>query len=716
MKISKILIILMLLVSLNYASSYTISGYIQGNGAINFSPCNDFYITFKDTFGINQDEIIDTANIYSSGKGKDYFQTFDQSIDLWAGNVTPHKIGYIFNPPKRTYPILEENHINQNFIAIDTMYPQVKFLEPLFSDTVLVNCKDTIKIKNYDNSGFLIKIKMELFLEDSLIQKDSIIHQTNADTNYIQSIQRFEFIPIKVSSNYKIIIELWDADTNITTDSSFFCVIDTIKPTVILTKPIGGEKWKIGSNQNISWNDSDNVSIISRAIYYTHNNTNWLKIDSTSKDFGIYSWIVPNPPSTQCKIRITVYDQSGNSKTDYSNFFEIVDSTTPDTIPPSISILYPVLNEKIQRNSTYNITWNASDNKSVTAISIYFSLDSIYNRIDSLNSNPKTYSWLIPNINCNTCKIKINVYDSAGNSSTAYSEIFNIQDYIPPTGSITLPEAGNVYLMSNGMFEVKFNGADSENNIMSYKLYLSMDSGNTYDSVYAEAPWAGEQKSKFIWIPKDKASKKCLIKITILDSTGNTGTGYSGLFTIRDDIKPYIGFVEQPDNLEANKTYTIKWGSTDLVGIYKTEIYSSTDTGKTFNLLDSVIPDTMKYLWTIPNIHSNGCFLKLITYDTAKNKAEAISDTFTISLPVNIKNNNKIPKKFGVQILNKSFIICMEKTAPISISIITLNGRAIFYKSEMLSAGYHIIPKNYAQGMYILRVKRSDKTITKKVF
>jgi len=34
----------------------------------------------------------------------------------------------------------------------------------------------------------------------------------------------------------------------------------------------------------------------------------------------------------------------------------------------------------------------------------------------------------------------------------------------------------------------------------------------------------------------------------------------------------------------------------------------------------------------------------------------------------------------------------------------------------MLSAGYHIIPKNYAQGMYILRVKRSDKTITKKVF
>jgi len=704
MKISKILIVLMSLCINSIAQPYyyTISGTFSGSIVENPS-CPDFYLTFYDsTYNLIH---YDTLDPYEN---KNY--TIFSLPSGTKGKMIIDRPGFIFDPPETVFTdYIHSDQYNIDFIITDIAKPEIDFIH--IPDSLIINLTDTIKFKSIDNSTFTIQ--------------NIVYYQLNNNpwkgidtTGELYDFQTYK-VPIILNEigNYRIKILSIDIDSNMTEyTSDYFTVIDITPPKLSIESPKGGEKWKVGTIHNITWNDSDNVDIISRAIYYTYNNTNWLKIDSTSKDSGIYSWIVPNPPSTQCKIRITVYDECNNSASDTSDIFEIVDSTTPDTIPPSVSILTPVLNEKIQRNSTYNITWNASDNKSVTAISIYFSLDSIYNRIDSLNSNPKTYSWLIPNINCNTCKIKINVYDSAGNSSTAYSEIFNIQDYIPPTGSITLPEAGNVYLMSNGMFEVKFNGTDSENNIMSYKLYLSMDSGNTYDSVYAEGPWAGEQKSKFIWIPKDKASKKCLIKITILDSTGNTGTGYSGLFTIRDDIKPYIGFVEQPDNLEANKTYTIKWGSTDLVGIYKTEIYSSTDTGKTFNLLDSVIPDTMKYLWTIPNIHSNGCFLKLITYDTAKNKAEAISDTFTISLPVNIKNNNKIPKKFGVQILNKSFIICMEKTAPISISIITLNGRTIFYKSEMLSAGYHIIPKNYAQGMYILRVKRSDKTITKKVF
>ena len=704
MKISKILTVLISLLCINsIAQPYTISGTFSGS-ITEDGACPDFHLTF-----------------YDSAHNSIYYDTLDPHVNKnytifslpsgAKGKMVVNREGFTFEPPERLFPdYIHSDQYNIDFIITDTAKPEIDFIH--IPDSLIINLTDTIKFKSIDNSTFTIQNIVYYQLNNNPWVQ---FYQTNKI--HIFFVNKAP-ITLNEIGTCRIKILSIDIDSNMTEDTSdYFTVIDTISPNLTITSPIGSEKWTVGTINNITWNATDNVNIISRAIYYTYNNIDWLKIDSTLGNSGTYSWIVPNPPSTQCKIRITVYDECDNSKTNYSdNVFEIVDSTTPDTIPPSISILTPILNEKIQRNSTYNITWNASDNKSVTAISIYLSLDSIYNKIDSLNNNPGTYSWLVPNINCNTCKIRINAYDSTGNSGMAYSEIFNIRDYTPPTGSITLPEPGNVYLMSNAMLKVNFNGSDSENNIMSYKLYLSVDSGNTYDSVYAESSWAGGEKSKFIWIPKDKASKKCLIKIIILDSTGNTGTGYSGLFTIMDDINPYIDFIEQPDDLEANKIYTIKWSSVDLVGIYKTEIYLSIDTGKTFNLLDSVIPDTMKYLWTIPYIHSNGCFLKLITYDAAKNKAEAISDTFTISLPVNIKNNINSPKKFEVKISKKNFMICMEKTAPVNISVLTLNGRTIFYKSETLSTGYHIIPKNYAQGMYILRVKRSDKIITKKIF
>lgn len=599
MKISKILTVLTLFCISNIAQPYTISGIIKGNAAV--PSCQAFYVTFYDNA---HDTIYYDTATFNAPDGKEYNLIV---LSGSKGKLEINKPGFYFNPTEKIFNDFIHGDSTQNFIAFDTICPQIDSLNSI-SDSIILNTIDTIKYLLNDNSDFT-RENWAYILTDTLIE---IKHSMNHPNNHLIKIP-FHFTKI---GSYKIRIKAIDADSNTTEDTSnYFYVIDTVSPNLTITSPNGSEKWKVGTNQNVTWDADDNVSIISRAIYYTYDNQNWNLIDS-SINIGTYSWLVPNPPSTQCKIRITVYDQSGNSKTDYSdNVFEIIDSTTPDTIPPDVSILYPQQNEKIQKNISYTIKWNASDNDTIIQTILTYSYDSLnWISITLLNSNQDSLLWTIPDTS-HICYIKIKVKDSSENENETVSR-FIIEDYIAPTVNIISPTSDS--MITAGLFiTVKFNATDNENKITNYKAFLSTDSGVTYILV-KEQPWSGGSKTVLIPTNPSYISEKCLIQLQVIDASNNSG------------------------------------------------------------------------------------------YDT--------SDIFSIVSPVHVTVQNNTPKKFEIKISNRNFIICMEKTAPVNISILTLNGRTVFNRCETLSTGYHSIPRNYAKGTYILRIKREDKIITKKVF
>jgi len=59
----------------------------------------------------------------------------------------------------------------------------------------------------------------------------------------------------------------------------------------------------------------------------------------------------------------------------------------------------------------------------------------------------------------------------------------------------------------------------------------------------------------------------------------------------------------------------------------------------------------------------------------------------------------------------------MEKPDKVIISVFNLKGRLIHNETKFLSTGYHKIPNNCmkAQGIYILKLQRSEKALIKKV-
>lgn len=85
----------------------------------------------------------------------------------------------------------------------------------------------------------------------------------------------------------------------------------TLRNAVLdITSPVGGEKWKYGSQQNITW-ISDNIDSV-KLEYSTNNGNSWELIESSIPSSGSYLWTIPDLHSRETKIRITDLDEIRN--------------------------------------------------------------------------------------------------------------------------------------------------------------------------------------------------------------------------------------------------------------------------------------------------------------------------------------------------------------------------------------------------------------------
>ena len=132
---------------------------------------------------------------------------------------------------------------------------------------------------------------------------------------------------------------------------SIRCMNEDIQTSSIrVNSPNGGETWQAGSTQNIQWSSTYVTNI--KIEYSADNGINYSTIiASTPASAGQYSWVVPNNPSTNCKIRIsnssnlTVYDVS-----------DAVFTISPLTAV--ISVIVPNGGENWQAGTSQSIQWS----------------------------------------------------------------------------------------------------------------------------------------------------------------------------------------------------------------------------------------------------------------------------------------------------------------------------------------------------------------------
>ncbi len=189
--------------------------------------------------------------------------------------------------------------------------------------------------------------------------------------------------------------------------------------SIVINEPNGGEKWYVGSFQDIWWTNN-NFSDPVKIEYSTNGGSTYKTIVSSATNSGTYKWTVPNEPSSNCLVRVS--DAADANPTDVSNAaFTILSA--------SLTLTFPNGGETWQTGSQQTISWN-SQNIPDNDVKIEYSIDNgkTYSFVDwhTNNEAAEAYTWDVPNTTSSQCLIRISLYMQGVLISDVSNAIFTI--------------------------------------------------------------------------------------------------------------------------------------------------------------------------------------------------------------------------------------------------------------------------------------------------
>jgi hypothetical protein len=221
------------------------------------------------------------------------------------------------------------------------------------------------------------------------------------------------------------------------TDQDFALVVYNVQsgtgpidspPSVSLTSPAGGEHFTVGTTIRIQWNAADDKGLTSQKVEFSPDGSSFSPIATLNANARSFDWRVPGWPTATARIRVTVLDGVNLPVSSVgAGPFEIVNGP-PDTTPPAITMLSHNSSEPVGAGVTSTIKWRETDNVGVLRRVLEISLDNgnTYQEIASTtapsNGDTQTYDWQVPaEMVTGKGKVRITVYDGAGNSAVAAS-------------------------------------------------------------------------------------------------------------------------------------------------------------------------------------------------------------------------------------------------------------------------------------------------------
>ncbi|MGM0406079.1 MAG: M14 family zinc carboxypeptidase, partial [Thermoplasmatota archaeon] len=108
-------------------------------------------------------------------------------------------------------------------------------------------------------------------------------------------------------------------------------VVNSITPSIDVTRPMGGETWEYGNIEAIEWitEEGDNPIDSVDLEYSIDGGSSYIDIMTGLDDTGSYDWDVPDVTSDEVVIQATVHDTGGLSGSDSSSEFTIL-GTPPE--------------------------------------------------------------------------------------------------------------------------------------------------------------------------------------------------------------------------------------------------------------------------------------------------------------------------------------------------------------------------------------------------
>jgi len=460
---------------------------------------------------------------------------------------------------------------------------------------------------------------------------------------------------------------------------------------VAVTSPNGGEQWKAGSTEFVTWTSSNIQNV--KIEYSTNSGSSWNPIvNSTAAVPAGYPWLIPVVASENCLVRISdILDDYVNDVSD--NLFTIYQ--------PSLTLISPNGGENWKAGSTDTIKW-ISDN--IENIKIEYSVNGgmeWHLIVNTIASSPSAYPWTIPDTLSTNCLVRVSdVLDAKTNDIS--DNLFTI--YRPSL--LLLEPDGKERWKAGSTQTIKW----ISDHIDSIKIEYSLDGGTDWNTVVNSV---AAIPSTYLWMLPDTQSTSCLVKISDVLDAGIKDVS-DALFTI---YRPSL-VLTSPNGSEKWKSGTIdtiKWVSNYILNI---RIDYSADGGDKWSpVVDAIPAADSVYHWTIPDTVSTICMVRIS--DVSDSSVYDVSDTcFAIeTVPAGILSaGNGIPREYRLlqnypNPFNPQTQIKFALPEPefVKIEVYNLLGRKICTLiNKAMPAGYHEVGFNgqyLASGIYLYRME-----------
>jgi beta propeller repeat protein len=495
-------------------------------------------------------------------------------------------------------------------------------------------------------------------------------------------------------------VRITDINNSMVTDQSDGMFTISEAPSVSVVTPNGGEDWRVGSTQLITWNRT-NVSDVK--LEYTNNNGSSWTVILPSTSSNSYNWTIPNNPSAQCRVRIT--DINNSMVTDQSDGMFTISEV------PSITVISPNGGEDWEVGSTHEISWYYTNVKNVK---IEYSTNNGNSWFEITASTPGNgiYLWTVPNTPSTQCRVRIIDVNSA--ASDISNDVFMISSSPNPILTVATPNGGEHYEPGSTV-TIKWVSQD----VNYIKIDYSSNNGTDWNSVVSDIP---ASEGSYDWVTPYIESDDYLIRVCDVFDPGfcdqSDSTFRIAPISEIEIISPNGGEVWQ-----IGSSVNIIWISSNVLNV---KIQLSIDNGSSWVDIISSLSNSGTYPWVITSSPSFQSLIRisdvsdLKVYDISDNvftieEAPLLMDEFFVSrIPDEFKLHQNFPNPFNN---STSIYYSISQPSFVKLEIFTLLGEKIAQLvGEHRDAGNYLERfnfDNYNSGIYIGKMQAGNymKTI-----
>ena len=373
---------------------------------------------------------------------------------------------------------------------------------------------------------------------------------------------------------------------------------------ITITSPNGGEVWEPDSDNTLVWESSTGIDSV-KISYSTDSGSSWMTVVDNIPNTGSCSWIVPNTPSDNCRMRIE--DTTENGIYDFSDTdFSI--GTGGDPPPPDnwITVTTPDGGEVWEPGSSHTITWDSSGNFTHVRLDYSTNGGQTWVKIASKTGNDGTRDWTIPGTLSDQCRVRIQNKEDSGTQDISDA------DFCIGTGggeeewiTVTVPNGGESWEPDS----IRTITWDTSTGVDSVALSYSTDSGSSWIPVTSVI----ENTGSFNWTIPDTPSDNCVVKVA-----DTNGSGVNDISDVDFTISRGGGGEQEwitvtapngGESWEPDSSYTITWSSSTGVDSVKT--FYSTTSGSSWIAIAGSFDNTGSSSWVVPDTPSNNCRVRI---------------------------------------------------------------------------------------------------------